>query len=176
MSLMRSTRPGLSRQGANAVPLALQSHKFRGCAAKALRRPAKYSTFRRQLAVAPSNWPEPVWENEAMDPNDVADRYFEVVRNRDVDGLVALYAADAVITLPHGAQVAGIDAIRAFQTDVNGRAAPYPTPGPRTVGASEIAVEIKAQLPDGTVRNTANFFYLNEAGLIERLSVYAQAS
>lgn len=43
-----------------------------------------------------------------MSPNEVADRYFEVVRNRDVEGLVSLYADDAMITLPNGAQVAGI--------------------------------------------------------------------
>ena len=109
-----------------------------------------------------------------MNPDQVADRYFEVVRNRDVDGLVALYADDAVITLPTGAQVVGIEAIRAFQTDVYARAAPYPTPGARIVGAHEIAVEIKAKLVDGSVRSTANFFYLNEAGRIQRLSVYAQ--
>lgn len=111
-----------------------------------------------------------------MSPDQVADRYFEVVRNRDVDGLVALYADDATITLPSGAQVVGVEAIRAFQTDVYARGAPFPTPGPRIVGASEIAVEIKAKIADGSVRNTANFFYLNEAGRIQRLSVYAQSA
>jgi hypothetical protein len=33
-------------------------------------------------------------------------------------------------------------------------------------------VEIEARLADGTVRRTANFYYLNAAGRIERLSVY----
>src|SRR5688572_18728553 len=98
-----------------------------------------------------------------MSPDEVADRYFEVVRNRDVEGLVALYADDAQITLPNGMQVVGAEAIRAFQTDVYARGAPYPTPGPRITGPSEIAVEIKAKLPDGSVRSTANFFYINEA-------------
>lgn len=109
-----------------------------------------------------------------MSPDEVADRYFDVIRNRDVDGLVALYADDAVITLPNGAQVAGAKAIRVFQSDVFARGAPYPTPGPRVVGASEVAVEIKAKLPDGSVRSTANFFFINAAGRIQRLSVYAQ--
>jgi hypothetical protein len=111
-----------------------------------------------------------------MSPDEVADRYFEVVRTRDIDGLIALYADDAVITLPNGTRVVGADAIRTFQTDVYERGAPYPTPGPCVVGASEIAVEIKAKLPDGSVRSTANFFYLDDAGRILRLSVYAQGS
>lgn len=109
-----------------------------------------------------------------MSPQDVADRYFEAVRNKDIDGLVALYADDGEITLPNGVQVAGKEAIRAFQSDVYARGAPYPTPGRLITGASEIAVEIKAKLPDGSVRSTANFFYLNAAGQIQRLSVYAQ--
>jgi hypothetical protein len=50
--------------------------------------------------------------------------------------------------------------------------APVPTPGPRVVGERAAAVEIAAQLPDGTVRRTANFFHLDEAGRIQRLSVY----
>ncbi len=111
-----------------------------------------------------------------MTPNEIADRYFETVRNRDVEGLVALYADDAVLTLPNGTQVVGVDAIRAFQTEVYARAAPYPTPGPRVVGTKDIAVEIKAALPDGSLRSTANFFYINEAGRIQRLSVYAQGA
>jgi hypothetical protein len=31
---------------------------------------------------------------------------------------------------------------------------------------------IEARLPDGTVRRTANFYYLNAAARIQRLSVY----
>ncbi|TCM16587.1 hypothetical protein EDF56_107166 [Novosphingobium sp. PhB165] len=109
-----------------------------------------------------------------MNPSDVADRYFEVVRARDIEGLIALYADDATITLPNGKVIEGADAIRAFQTDVFNRGAPYPTPGSRVVGAQEVSVEIKAKLPDGSVRSTANFFYVNGDGRIQRLSVYAQ--
>jgi ketosteroid isomerase-like protein len=111
-----------------------------------------------------------------MDVNEVADSYFRCIRARDVDGLVALYADDAVITLPNGQQVAGSEAIRAFQTDVYARGAPYPTPGPRVVGAGEIAVEIEARMPDGAIRHTANFFTVNDAGRIQRLSVYSRGT
>lgn len=41
---------------------------------------------------------------------------------------------------------------------------------------NKIAVEIGAELLDGSIRSTANFFYRDEAGLIQRLSVYARAS
>ena len=111
-----------------------------------------------------------------MDTNKVADRYFECIRSRDVEGLIALYADDAVVTLPNGKQVVGGAAIREFQLNVFATGAPYPTPGPRVVGANEIAVEIKAKIADGSTRSTANFFYINEAGRIQRLSVYSQNS
>ena len=111
-----------------------------------------------------------------MNVNDIADSYFNCIRSRDVDGLVNLYAEDAVITLPNGSQVAGSSAIRAFQTNVFARGAPYPTPGPRVAGGNAIAVEIEAKLPDGSIRHTANFFYVNDSGRIQRLSVYTQGS
>src|ERR1700730_12696974 len=111
-----------------------------------------------------------------MTPIEVANRYFECVRAKDIEGLVSLYADDAVITLPNGAQIAGINAIRAFQTDVAARSAPFPNAGPRVIGDKEIAVEIKVTLPDGSVRSTANFFFLNNVGRIHRLSVYTQGS
>jgi hypothetical protein len=47
-----------------------------------------------------------------------------------------------------------------------------PTPLASIAGANSIAVEIEARLADGTVRRTANFYYLNAAGRIQKLSVY----
>jgi hypothetical protein len=60
--------------------------------------------------------------------------------------------------------------------DVDGLVAPYPTRGPRVVGAHEIAAEIDAKMPDGSIRNTANFFYVNDAGRIQRLHVYSRGN
>jgi hypothetical protein len=111
-----------------------------------------------------------------MNVNEVADNYFRCIRGRDVEGLVALYADDAVITLPNGSEVAGSQAIREFQVNLFSRGAPYPTPGPRIAGERAVAVEIEAKLPDGSVRRTANFFYVNDAGRIQRLSVYMRGS
>ena len=109
-----------------------------------------------------------------MNVNDIADSYFRCIRGKDVDGLVALYAEDAVVTFPNGMQLSGSQAIREFQTKLFSGSAPYPTPGARIAGENAIAVEIEARLADGSVRNTANFFYVNEAGRIQRLSVYAR--
>jgi hypothetical protein len=107
-----------------------------------------------------------------MNPSDLADRYFAAIRGRDIDSLAALYAPDATFSLPDGREFAGADAIRQMHMGVFAAAAPVPTPGPRVVGESAVAVEIAAQLPDGTVRRTANFFHLDALGRIQRLSVY----
>ncbi len=111
-----------------------------------------------------------------MDPTAVTERYFASVRARDLDGLIALYAEDACFTLPNGRELNGIDAIREMHRSVFGAGAPSPTPLASIAGASSIAVEIEARLPDGTVRRTANFYYLNASGRIQRLSVYMRGS
>ncbi len=111
-----------------------------------------------------------------MNPTDVTERYFASVRARDLDGLVALYAEDACFTLPNGREFNGIDAIREMHRSVFAAGGPSPTPLASIADAGSIAVEIEARLPDGTVRRTANFYYLNAAGRIQRLSVYMRGS
>jgi hypothetical protein len=107
-----------------------------------------------------------------MKAADVTERYFASVRARDLEGLIALYAEDACFTLPNGREFNGIDAIREMHRSVFAGGGPIPSPLTSIAGASSIAVEIEARLPDGTVRRTANFYYLNTAGRIQRLSVY----
>jgi hypothetical protein len=110
-----------------------------------------------------------------MNPSELADRYFACIRNRDIDSLIALYAADATFSLPDGREFTGVAAIRQMHQGVFAAGAPMPTPGPRVAGESGIAVEIAAQLPDGAVRRTANFFHLDGEGRIQRLSVYQKS-
>src|SRR5262249_49877975 len=105
----------------------------------------------------------------------LADRYFACIRGRDLDGLAALYAADATFILPDGREFTGVAAIRQMHQGVFAAGAPVPTPGPRVTGESGVAVEIAARLPDGTVRHTANFFHLDGEGRIQRLSVYQKS-
>ena len=63
-----------------------------------------------------------------MSPTDVAMRYFECVRAKDIDGWMALFAEDALYVLPDGSEFAGKQAIRAFQEKVFGSGSPFPTP------------------------------------------------
>jgi len=107
-----------------------------------------------------------------MTQSDLADRYFECIRTRDIEGLIALYAEDASVVLPDGREFEGVAAIRTMQQGIFDTTAPIPTAGPRVVGESAVAVEVQSRLSDGTPRRTANFFHLNGAGRIQRLSVY----
>ena len=109
-----------------------------------------------------------------MKSGNLSDRYFTSIRARDIDGLMALYAQDAVFTLPDGREFSGIAAIREMHLSVFAASAPIPTPVATVVENGSIAAEIEARLPDGTTRRTANFFHLDGAGLIRRLSVYRQ--
>jgi 3-hydroxyisobutyrate dehydrogenase-like beta-hydroxyacid dehydrogenase len=108
------------------------------------------------------------------DPQTTVDGYFAAVRARDIDALMALYAEDATFTLPNGKSFTGKDTIRGVHQSVFDSGSPFPSPGARFVGAEGIAVEIEAQLPDGSVRNTTNHYRFDETGKILSLGVYAR--
>ena len=107
-----------------------------------------------------------------MTPTEVALAYFAAVRAKDVDGFVALFAGDADYIMPNGAHYRGAEEIREAQSRVFISGSPVPTPLSMTAGDKGIAVEVEARLPDGSSRFTANIYQLNEAGRIQRLSVY----
>jgi ketosteroid isomerase-like protein len=110
-----------------------------------------------------------------MTPEEIANCYFNCIRAKDIARLMTLYADSASFTLPNGKTFAGREVIRQMHLGVF--AAGSPTPSPLAMVSSEnaIAVEIAARLPDGNVRHTANFYYLDREGLIERLSVYMRS-
>ena len=110
-----------------------------------------------------------------MNPKDVADRYFAAIRARDIDDLMTLYADDATFVLPNGRESKGVAAIRAMHQSVFNASAPQPVPQAMILGNDAVAVEIDAQMPDGTSRRTANFYYLNSQGRIQRLSIYMRS-
>lgn len=109
-----------------------------------------------------------------MSPAEVAERYIACVRARDLDGWMDLFADDAVYRLPNGTEFAGKVAIREFQAKVFGSGAPFPTPVGRLVDGNRMAVQVQAQLPDGTVRHTANVYTLGDDGRIALLEIYAR--
>jgi hypothetical protein len=109
-----------------------------------------------------------------MHPKELAERYFASVRARDIDSFMALFAEDATLVKPDGGVLTGAAAIREMELHTFAMGAPTPSPAAMVIGDSSIAVEIDVRLGDGTVRRMADFFYLNDNGLIQRLSVYRQ--
>jgi len=120
----------------------------------------------RRAAAEAEGKPSPV------DPNATVDGYFAAIRAKDIDALMALYAEDASFTLPNGKTASGRAAIQEMHLAVFASGSPFPTPVARIAGSDGIAVEIEAALPDGSVRNTANFYRFNEGGQIHSLNVY----
>ena len=125
------------------------------------------SRIRRAASEAEGN-PPPV------DPNATVDAYFAAVRAKDLDAWLALFAEDATYALPNGKVFQGKPSIHEFQAMVFGSGSPFPNPGARFIGSEGIAVEIEAQLPDGSVRNTTNHYRFDEGGKIRSLTVYAR--
>ncbi len=122
----------------------------------------------RRATIEAEGGPTPI------DPNKTVDGYFVAIRAKDIDALMALYAEDATFTLPNGKSFHGKDVVREVHNSVFASGSPFPTPGARFIGAEGIAVEIAAQLPDGSVRQTTNHYRFDEAGKIRSLSVYAR--
>lgn len=102
------------------------------------------------------------------------DGYFEAIRAKDIDALMALYADGATFTFPSGKTFTGKDSIRTVHQSVFASASPFPTPGTRFAGPEGIAVEIDAQLPDGSARQTTNHYRFDGTGKIASLGVYAR--
>jgi len=109
-----------------------------------------------------------------LNSQQAVDRYFEGIRTKDVEGLVALYADDATFVLPSGKEFSGVAAIREMHRGVLASSTPMPSPVSMVVTDSSVAVENEVHLPDGTIRRTANFFYVNDDGRIRRISIYAR--
>jgi uncharacterized protein (TIGR02246 family) len=107
-----------------------------------------------------------------VQPTELAELYFAHMRQRDLEGLAALFTEDAVMLLPDGRELAGLTAIRGMYQYIFSGQAPSPTPLAVVAGAELVAVEIEARFEDGTSRRTANFFHLGADGRIVRLSVY----
>ncbi len=109
-----------------------------------------------------------------MDCTKLVESYFANMRARDIEGLVKLFAADAMFILPDGRELSGSDAIHEMYNKLFAAMAPSPTPLAVIAAGRGVAAEIEARLPNGTTRRTANFFHFNDEGLIQRLSVYAR--
>jgi SnoaL-like domain len=110
-----------------------------------------------------------------MTGEDLRGRYFAAMREADKTGVLALFAEDAVVVLPDGNGRSGKAALDEMFAGIFNQSRPNPSPGPITGAGNYWAVEVETQLPDGRKRNTANFFRLNGAGLIERMHSYSRS-
>lgn len=107
-----------------------------------------------------------------MPNQDLIDRYFAGMRNRDVDALLALFTEDATFILPDGREFEGREAISEMYRLLFANSRPNPSPRPGIVGTDCIATEVETELPDGSKRYTANFFHFSEDGLLRRVHSY----
>jgi ketosteroid isomerase-like protein len=105
----------------------------------------------------------------------IAERYFAAMRAADLTEVLALFAPDAVLSVPDGRVFEGVNAIGGWFEHLFGAVSPCPTCVAELASERAIAVEIETALPGGAVRRTANFFDLNERGLIIGLRSYARA-
>jgi ketosteroid isomerase-like protein len=96
----------------------------------------------------------------AASPEELEHRFAALVRAGDLDGIVGLYAADAVVSLPRGREAAGSEAIRvAFAAALAAGAlgpvgvvgAEAPVVVARAVVSGDLAMTTSTT-PDGTVR------------------------
>jgi 3-hydroxyisobutyrate dehydrogenase-like beta-hydroxyacid dehydrogenase len=108
------------------------------------------------------------------EPRATAEAYFAAVRAKDIDAFVALFAEDAVYSIPNGKTMTGPAEIREFQTMVFSSGSPFPIPQGWFVGGDGVAVEVEARLGDGSVRQTTNHYRFDDAGKIRQLTVYAR--
>ena len=123
--------------------------------------------IRRAAAEAESKAP-------ARSGRETAEAYFTAIRAKDIDALMALYTDDATFALPNCKAFTGKHAIRATHEAVFASGSPFPNPVSWFVSPDGVVVEIRADLPDGTSRQTTNHYRFNLAGQIASLTVYAR--
>lgn len=107
-----------------------------------------------------------------IDATAMATGYFDKVRKRALDDLVAMFTEDARLILHTGVCLQGRGAIQDFYRSVFMSEAPSPQLI-NTVGTGlQVATQMCVHLPDGSIRPAADFFSLTAEGLIETLQIY----
>ncbi|WP_417621248.1 nuclear transport factor 2 family protein [Parasphingorhabdus sp.] len=107
-----------------------------------------------------------------MNTENLARAYYRKVNAKDIEGLLALFADDARFVLPDGRIVAGMDAIRTMYEGVFAQGGPQPQPVAFVPGENGVAAEIEVHLADGTVRQMASFFHVDDEGKFTSIGVY----
>jgi steroid delta-isomerase len=107
---------------------------------------------------------------------EVCERYPRMLTEGDVDGLVALYAEDAMVEDPIGSPLhRGIDGIRAFYQGAAGKVT-MSRSGPVRMAANEAAtplvVKVGPEGPDQTALDIISTMVFDEAGRITSMRAY----
>ncbi len=102
-----------------------------------------------------------------MNTEHLARTYYRKVNAKDLEGLLALFADDAVFILPDGRQVSGVAEIRQMYERVFAHGGPQPQPVSFVAADHGVAAEVQVHLSDGTVRRMASFF---QAGADEKFT------
>ena len=87
----------------------------------------------------------------AATPAELERRFCLLAAAGDLDGLIGLYAADAVVSLPRGREAAGHDAIRAAFAEALSSGACWPEPDTTRVIVAGALAMTSSTSPDGAV-------------------------
>ena len=93
------------------------------------------------------------------------------MKQRDLEGIKALFAPDATVTSYWGLVQKGTDEIARHYAVAFGSDVISPTPGPLIVEGDRCAVEIAVDMDDGPWR-VSDFFVVRTDGRVESLVVY----
>lgn len=103
--------------------------------------------------------------------SDAALEYFRCVREQDAEGIGALFASDAVVVLPNGTTLRGIDEIRPFFEGVAFANAIQPHPGVPIEAGDRCAVEIT--VGEDERPSVADVFVVGDDGRVTDLRIYS---
>lgn len=109
-----------------------------------------------------------------MNTENLARRYYRLINDKDLEGVLALMASDVVFDLPDGRKVE-VEALREMYVGVFSHGGPQPQPVSIVTGESNAAAEVEVKLADGSVRKMASFFYAGWNGKLERVAVYQRS-
>lgn len=101
--------------------------------------------------------------------------YFGHVGSKNLEAVVAMYAADGELILQSGQHISGQNALREFFQALFGQSPPTPRIVNIVGSGLQRAVELRVALPGNREAAVADFFQFDEAGLIRSLTIYARA-
>jgi len=107
-----------------------------------------------------------------MKAEHLARNYYRSINAKDVEGVLSLFAEDAVFNLPDGRVVSGKDALRQMYMHVFAQGGPQPQPVNIVANEMHAAAQIEVTLADGAKLHMASFFAMGAGDTFNSVSVY----